>query len=193
VIALMAVLEIIGLVLAVRAFRRRRPAVGCLVLAALALAATGLVFFEFSPSNPDTVGRSAAKPAGLNTPVRVEHLTLVVPKVWTSQRVTQTAVAVDARTLGIAVQVSCDLAPGETCATSNYHWRLSGLKSTLSLWPSQPMYEIAGGETVEIELATGWEFYDTTSFQGARLEFSMRERAWERLHSAYFDLGINQP
>jgi hypothetical protein len=193
VILLMSVFEIAGIVAAVRAFRTGRRGRGVAALAAMALATCALLVFELAPSDPNTVGRRATKPAGLNTPVSVQYLTISVPRVWTDREMSATRAAIDARKLKITVQVTCELAPGETCSPTSYRWELGGLSSPITLWSSQPIREIAGGETVEVELSTDWKFYDTTSFKGAILEVYMRERAWNRLRSAYFDLLSNQP
>ncbi|MBN1937648.1 MAG: hypothetical protein JW934_23525 [Anaerolineae bacterium] len=53
-----------------------------------------------------------------------------------------------------------------------------------SLRPSGRINEIGGGETVEVELPTGF-ILNNTSFKGAVLEFSMLEHAWSLWRSAY--------
>lgn len=162
-----------------------------LLVCVLFVGAGAALMLSDTPVNPDVVGRNKYKPVEIGTPVSIEDLTIVATRAWTSRSISETRVATNGRKMLILVNVTCDLAPGESCVPKSVRWRLDGISESPFLKRSVNPGEIGGGETVEIELSTGFYTYDT-SFEGARLEFRMRAGFLGLWRSAYFDLGFHK-
>ena len=160
-----------------------------LLVCVLCVGAGAAIVLSNTPVNPDIVGRNEFKPAAKGTPVSIEDLTIVVTRVWTDVNLSETRIATNARKMLIRVQVTCDLNPGEFCVLKSTRWKLGGISESPFLERSVNPDEIGGGETVEIELSTGFYTYNT-SFEGARLEFAMQAGLLGLWRSAYFDLGF---